>query len=93
MLVDLAQGFQYVPAFLGKLRRHLDEFPSSMGDTIRHHSLEFLRQIACEPVTHLNRRSQLLGPLGQNVRQIFPGMLAPGKEQGISLPCPRGYDP
>jgi hypothetical protein len=54
-----------------------------MSDTVGHHGLEVLGQIARQCVTHLDRRPELRRPLPQHVGQVLTGVLAAREERDL----------
>jgi len=48
--------------------------------------LKILREVAGGGVAHLDRRRQIGFPLGQDIGQVFPSMLASGKDTAYLLP-------
>src|SRR5205807_7391755 len=54
--------------------------------------LKFLGRIARKGVAHLDRWTQLRGPLRQHLRQVLPGMLAAGKKERDPPPFARSEE-
>ena len=93
--IDLAQHLQYIATLIGKVLRYFYDLSSSMGQAICQQNLHprsQLRSIARECVTHLNRRSQVLGTLLQNLGKVLAGMLASGEVQRNLPTLAGGHD-
>src|SRR5207302_5711279 len=93
ILVDLPQLLQHITAFLGKVLGHLDKLAPSMRDAISQDHLKFLGRIARKGVAHLDRWTQLRGPLRQHLCQVLPGMLAAREKQCDPPSFARRHDP
>ncbi len=84
--VDLAQGVEHVPAFLGKARGHTHKLPPAMDEAVSENRGELLAGVAREGVAHLDRRRQVLVPLAQQRGQVFPGVPPARKKQRHHVP-------
>jgi len=83
--INFTQPLQHVTALDRKVRRHIDELPSSVSQAQGEQYLRAsrqLRHVARERVTHLNRCGLIGRALFHHVSQILSGMLTSGEEQG-----------
>ena len=87
MLVDLAQGFQQVTAFVGKSGHHVHKLASCVQETVAHDRFKLLGQVALQTVTHLDRWSIFLCPLASTSVRFSPACLRPVKNRAIFWPA------
>jgi hypothetical protein len=82
-LIDLAQGLQHIPAFLGEVRGNVYNLPSSMSHTVSQQDFHTrqLRRVPRESVAHLNGCVQFRRALFQDISEILARMLPAGKVQ------------
>jgi hypothetical protein len=83
--VDLAQGFEHVPTFIGEIRGDADKLAAAVGQTLGHKGQRrrHLGQIAGESITDLDWRAELDCALGQDGGEVSPACLRPVKNSAI----------
>jgi hypothetical protein len=84
--VDLGQDLDHVAARLRKMRDHVDDLASSVGQAFADDRRELADEVARQRIAHLHRWRQRRVPLRQDIRQVLPGMRMAGEIQRHVLP-------